>query len=88
VETAGLGEELGEPDNICFPIPASLTPTARENVGQVLLTMMDDSATQPSPLFIRNILESQLEQLKDNNQYPCMAFELEFYLIDKQRTPS
>ncbi|OED84790.1 glutamine synthetase family protein [Vibrio breoganii] len=88
VESAGLGEELGEPDNICFPVPASLTPTARENVGQVLLTMMDDSATQPSPLFIRNILESQLEQLKDNSQYPCMAFELEFYLIDKQRTPS
>ncbi|MEZ9706661.1 glutamine synthetase, partial [Vibrio breoganii] len=54
VETAGLGEELGEPDNMCFPIADTLMPTAKEQVGQIMLSMMDESAHTPNPLFIRN----------------------------------
>lgn len=88
VESAGLGEELGEPDNMCFPIAGTLMPTANEQVGQILLTMMDENATNPSPLFIRNIVSDLLDKLHANNQYPCVALELEFYLIDKKRSPS
>ncbi|KJY81770.1 gamma-glutamylputrescine synthetase [Vibrio galatheae] len=85
VESAGLGEALGEPDNMCFPIPNSLMPTAKPQVGQLLLSMMDDTGTQPNPLFIRNILEKMLQTLHSKNQFPCVALELEFYLIDKKR---
>ncbi|CAM2928266.1 glutamine synthetase family protein [Vibrio rarus] len=85
VETAGLGEELGEPDNMCFPIANTLMPTANESVGQVLLNMMDESAVIPSPLFIRNLLANLQQQLHAKDQFPCVALELEFYLIDKTR---
>ncbi|MCG9578443.1 glutamine synthetase family protein [Vibrio tubiashii] len=85
VESAGLGEDLGEPDNICFPIHDTLMPTAKQDVGQLLLSMMDETGASPSPLFIRNIVSDMLERLHANNQYPCVALELEFYLIDKKR---
>ncbi|WP_423839593.1 glutamine synthetase family protein [Vibrio mytili] len=85
VEAAGLGEDLGEPDNICFPISGTLMPTAKEQVGQLLLSMMDDSGNHPNPLFIRNIVASMLDKLHARDQYPCVALELEFYLVDKQR---
>ncbi len=40
VEEAGLGQELGEPDCICVPVPGTLTPSAAdpEYIGQVQLT--------------------------------------------------
>ncbi len=42
VEEAGLGQELGEPDHVCVPVPGTLTPSAAdpEHIGQVLLTML------------------------------------------------
>ncbi|MDF2154620.1 glutamine synthetase family protein [Vibrio sp. CAU 1672] len=85
VESAGLGEDLGEPDNMCFPIANTLMPTAKEQVGQLMLSMMDETGANPSPLFIRNILANMLGQLHARGQYPCVALELEFYLIDKTR---
>ncbi|MEW7000725.1 hypothetical protein M5585_12165 [Serratia ureilytica] len=30
VEVTGLGQELGEPDRICLPVPGSLTPSAAD----------------------------------------------------------
>ncbi|MDH5933659.1 glutamine synthetase family protein [Vibrio splendidus] len=85
VETAGLGEELGEPDNMCFPIADTLMPTAKEQVGQIMLSMMDESTHTPNPLFIRNIVSEILEKLHAKDQHPCVALELEFYLIDRKR---
>lgn len=85
VESAGLGEDLGEPDNLCFPISGTLMPTAKEQVGQLLISMMDEKGERPNPLFIRNIVSRMLETLASNNQFPCIALELEFYLIDKVR---
>ena len=42
-----FGQELGEPDRICLPVPGSLTPSAAdpEHIGQVLLTMLDEDGT-------------------------------------------
>ncbi|MCV5225026.1 glutamine synthetase, partial [Escherichia coli] len=56
-----------------------------EQVGQLLLSMMDETGEHPNPLFIRNILASMLQTLHAKDQYPCVALELEFYLIDKTR---
>lgn len=85
VESAGLGEDLGEPDNMCFPIADTLMPTANPHIGQLLLSMMDETGVNPNSLFIRNILSGMVEKLHANNTYPCVALELEFYLIDKKR---
>lgn len=47
VEETGLGQDLGEPDRVCLPVPGSLTPSAAdpEHIGQVLLTMLDEDGT-------------------------------------------
>ncbi|GAL17549.1 gamma-glutamyl-putrescine synthetase [Vibrio maritimus] len=85
VESAGLGEDLGEPDNLCFPVSGTLLPTAKEGTGQVLLSMMEDDGKTPHRLFIRNIVERMVDTLHARNQFPVVALELEFYLIDKER---
>ncbi len=85
VEDAGLGTQRGEPDNLCFPIANTLMPTAKAQTGQLLLTMMDDSGKQPNPLFIRNIVSQMLDTLHRQDRWPCIALELEFYLVDKKR---
>ncbi|MBD8511271.1 glutamine synthetase [Photobacterium sp. CAU 1568] len=85
VEEAGLGEALGEPDHICYPVPGTLTTTFNPEVGQVMLTMMDESGSQPTDLCIRSVLVSLLEQLHQREQFPVVAIELEFYLLDKNR---
>ncbi|MGF1736866.1 glutamine synthetase family protein [Photobacterium satsumensis] len=85
VEEAGLGEELGEPDHLCFPIANTLTRTVNPNVAQLLLTMMDASGEKPTSLFIRNVLEDLQKQLHSKGQFPVVALELEFYLVDKSR---
>ncbi|WP_060584471.1 glutamine synthetase family protein [Aeromonas schubertii] len=86
VEEAGLGQDLGEPDHRCIPIPGTLMPAASdpERVGQMLLTMLDDdeSALNIEP---RNILKRQWEALKAQGVHPVVAVELEFYLIDRER---
>ncbi|MDO6707065.1 glutamine synthetase family protein [Photobacterium sp. 1_MG-2023] len=85
VEEAGLGEALGEPDHICYPIPGTLTPTFNPEVAQIMLTMMDAKSEQPIALSPRTMLENLMSQIHSKGWYPVMAIELEFYLLDKQR---
>ncbi|ASI91934.1 MULTISPECIES: glutamine synthetase family protein [Vibrio] len=85
VESAGLGEDLGEPDNLCFPVAGTLLPTAKEGTGQLLLSMMEDDGKTPHRLFIRNIIDRMLNTLHSKGMFPVVALELEFYLIDKER---
>lgn len=86
IEEAGLGEELGEPDHICYPIEESLVPTSNPKVGQLLLTMMDEDGNKPTTLSIRNVLSNFIDTLHQQNKFPVIALELEFYLVDKSRT--
>ncbi|MBY5991182.1 glutamine synthetase family protein [Ferrimonas balearica] len=85
VEAAGLGQAQGEPDHICFPIAGSLSPSANPEVGQVLLTMMDEQQSEPSQLQSRNVLAHLVAQLAEQGRRPVVALELEFYLVDKAR---
>ncbi|MBS0967754.1 glutamine synthetase [Chimaeribacter arupi] len=86
VEEAGLGQELGEPDNVCMPIPGTLVPSAAdpEHIGQLLLTMMDEDGT-PFDVEPRNVLNNVWQALRRRGLFPVVAVELEFYLIDRQR---
>ncbi len=85
VEEAGWGETLGEPDFLCFPIAGTLTPTVDPNVAQIMLTMMDHTGIQPFHLAPRQVLHALVETLHQRHQFPVMAVELEFYLLDIQR---
>ncbi|MDO2949642.1 glutamine synthetase family protein [Aeromonas simiae] len=89
VEESGLGQDLGEPDHRCVPIPGTLMPAASdpERVGQLLLTMQGDDEA-PMPIEPRNILQRQWEALKARGIHPVVAVELEFYLIDRERDES
>ncbi len=83
IEESGLGKSIGEPDYLCKPILGSLQPCALnpESKAQLFLTMKDDNH-QDCEVEPRNILKKSLRALHDQNFYPCMAVELEFYLFD------
>ena len=86
VEEAGLGQELGEPDHVCVPVPGTLTPSAADPqyIAQVLLTMLDEDGT-PFDVEPRNVLNRVWQRLRQRGLSPVVAVELEFYLIDRQR---
>lgn len=86
VEAAGLGQALGEPDNICVPVEGSLIPSAAdpENLAQILLTMRNQDGT-PFDVEPRNVLNHLWQQLRNRGLFPVVAVELEFYLVDKKR---
>jgi len=84
VEEAGLGQALGEPDNICFPVLGSLMPSAADpqRVAQLLLTMCNQDGT-PFDVEPRNVLNQLWQQLRNRGLFPVVAVELEFYLSIK-----
>ncbi|MFB0712045.1 glutamine synthetase family protein [Buttiauxella noackiae] len=86
VEEAGLGQELGEPDRNCVPIPGTLTPSAAdpELIGQMMLTMLDEDGA-PFDVEPRNVLNRLWQKLRQRGLHPVVAVELEFYLLDRQR---
>lgn len=86
-EETGLGFEIGDADQICYPIPGTLriAPWHRRPMGQLLLSMYDH---QGAPYFAdpRHRLASVLELFLDSlGLVPVVAVELEFYLIDRER---
>jgi gamma-glutamylputrescine synthase len=83
IEESGLGKSIGEPDYLCKPVLGSLQPCALnpESNAQLFLTMKDDHH-QDCQIEPRNILKKSLRELHNKNFYPCMAAELEFYLLD------
>ncbi len=58
VEEAGLGQSLGEPDNLCLPVHGTLVPSAADpqHIAQLLLTMCNQDGT-PFDVEPRNVLE-------------------------------
>ncbi|MEJ2764957.1 glutamine synthetase family protein [Photobacterium sp. MCCC 1A19761] len=88
VESAGLGEALGEPDHLCHLIPGSLRPGLNPEVGQAQLQMMAQDDATPCPYEARNVLLNIVSRLHARQQFPVVALELEFYLIDKKRDPN
>ncbi|WP_075180914.1 glutamine synthetase family protein [Pantoea sp. 1.19] len=86
VEEAGLGQALGEPDNICFPVAGTLVPSAADpqHLAQLLLSMRNQDGT-PFDVEPRNVLDRLWQQLLNRGLFPVVAVELEFYLVDKQR---
>ena len=82
----GRGFSDGDPDGISMPIPGTLVPVpwAERPAGQVLMTMNDDEG-RPSIWDPRNVLRAVVERFAETGLTPCVAFELEFYLLDRER---
>ncbi|GAK28690.1 glutamine synthetase family protein [Serratia liquefaciens] len=83
IEESGLGQQAGEPDRLCLPVPGTLRPCARDpqHHAQLLLTMKnaDGDACELEP---RVVLQQVLKRLHAKGYFPVVAAELEFYLQD------
>lgn len=85
-EETGLGFADGDADRLCMPLPKTLDPVPwlTRPTAQVLMAMQD---LDGSPFFAdpRTVLANVLARLHADGLFPCVAIELEFYLIDKTR---
>ncbi|MDY0066015.1 MAG: glutamine synthetase family protein [Steroidobacteraceae bacterium] len=88
IQETGFGFDEGDADRSCLPIPGTLLPTpwrADEGVAQVQVTMHDHDG---APFFgdPRHVLASVLDRFRALRLTPVIAIELEFYLLDPERT--
>ncbi len=88
IEATGLGFDIGDRDQLCWPIAGSLhvIPWQDRPMAQLLLTMHELDHT---PFFAdpQQVLESVLQRFEELKLHPQIAVELEFYLIDRTRGP-
>jgi glutamine synthetase len=84
----GRGFSDGDPDELAKVIPGTLQPVpwAERPSAQVLLTLEAMDGT-PFPFEPRNVLKTVLARVTELKLRPVVAFELEFYLIDRERGP-
>ncbi|HEY9081496.1 glutamine synthetase family protein [Magnetovibrio sp.] len=87
-DAGGVGFSDGDPDGVMFPVPGTLVPVpwAHEPTAQCIVSF-DASNGGKEFLEPRNILERVDERLRADGLNAVCALELEFYLIDPQRTP-
>ncbi|HET7202129.1 MAG TPA: glutamine synthetase family protein [Steroidobacteraceae bacterium] len=88
VQSTGLGFDEGDADRVCLPIPGTLVPVPwlGEQVAQMQVSMYDHDR---SPFYgdPRHALENVVARFAQLRLEPVMAVELEFYLVDRERTP-
>lgn len=88
-DAGGYGFTDGDPDVLAHMIPGSLKiiPWGDGLTAQCLLTFCEEgNINKPLMIDPRNILSKMIDQLKkEYGLKPIVAFELEFYLIDKTR---
>lgn len=82
VEATGIHLETGDKDGLCWPVPGTLKPVpwAPRPSAQVLMTMHEPNGA-PWMLDPRQQLARVVERLAARGLQPCVAFELEFYLL-------
>ena len=84
VVESGLIWDEGERDRLCRAVPGTLVPMpwSERPLGQVIATMTDHDGA-PFHGDSRAILAGVLDRFKADGLAPCIAIELEFYLIDR-----
>lgn len=85
VESTGMGTADGDPDYPCHAVPGTLAPVpwAGPERAQVLLSMSDGRG-RPWWLDPRHILAATAARLEALGLRADVAFELEFYLVEKE----
>jgi glutamine synthetase len=88
LQQTGLGFDDGDADRLCLPLPGTLlsVPWLDHGVAQAQLTMHEGDGR---PFFgdPRQQLLRLLGHFEAAGLTPVVAVELEFYLIDRERTP-
>src|SRR5512139_1240866 len=88
IQATGLGFDEGDADRMCLPIPGTLVPVPwlGDEIAQMQVSMYDHDR---SPFFgdPRHVLEQVMRRFAALGLRPVMAVELEFYLVDRERTP-
>jgi glutamine synthetase len=88
VQATGLGFDEGDADRVCLPLPGSLAtvPWLGDEIAQMQVAMFEHDRT---PFFgdPRHVLESVVSRFAQLGLRPVMAVELEFYFVDRERTP-
>jgi len=86
VEATEIHLETGDKDGLCWPVPGTLKPVpwASRPTAQVLITMHEpDGSARGAPwrLDPRQQLAQIVARFEALGLTPCVAFELEFYLL-------
>jgi glutamine synthetase len=88
VQATGLGFDEGDADRPCRPVPGSLVdvPWQDHGVAQAQVSMHEADGR---PFFAdpRHLLAQLLARFAQLGLTPVVAVELEFYLLDRERTP-
>jgi len=81
----GMGFSDGDPDEVAKPISGTLvtSPWTQLPTAQVMLSF-ESLAGNPYYFEPRNVLARVIERFQDLEVKPVVAFELEFYLLDKE----
>ncbi|WP_245649042.1 glutamine synthetase family protein [Magnetovibrio blakemorei] len=87
-DAGGVGFSDGDPDGVMYAVPGTLVPVpwAHEPTAQCIVSF-DGTNGGKEFLEARNILRRVEARLNADGLYTVCAMELEFYLIDPQRTP-
>ena len=87
VQATGLGFDDGDADRICLPVAGSLAPVPwlGPEVAQMQVSMYEHDG-RPFHGDPRHVLAGVLRHFSDLGLTPVMAVELEFYLVDRERT--
>jgi glutamine synthetase len=88
VEDSGLVWEVADADCWTYPLPGSLTlqPWRAVPTGQLQVSMHPTQGMPAAVADPRHVLIRAIDALKADGYHPVMAVELEFYLLDKQRS--
>ncbi len=84
----GLGSEDGDPDSTSYPVPGTLVTVGKppHRRAQVMMTMLAPGGGKRLEVEPRNVLIKVMEQFARTGLQPVVAVELEFFLVDKDRT--
>ncbi len=87
-DPGGRGFSDGDPDAGVRIVPGSLKPVpwADRPGCQVMITLVEEGE-RPYPFEPRNLLARVAERFAELDLRPVVAFELEFYLVDRERGP-
>ena len=88
VEESGLVWEVADADCWTYPLAGSLTlqPWRSKPTGQLQVSMHPTQGLPATPADPRHVLVRAINRLKADGYHPVMAVELEFYLLDKNRS--
>jgi glutamine synthetase len=87
IQATGLGFDDGDADRICLAVDGSLAPAPwlGAQFAQMQVSMYEHDR-RPFHGDPRHVLAGVLRHFSDLGLTPVMAVELEFYLVDRERT--